>query len=390
MTNELNRPGRKFTDEELISIMKEHPEYSNRCIARHFGVDESTIRFRKKKLAKSGWSPEHNWTNTVPDGYKVSGVSQFVDGEGNVLRQWVKSSEDKERMLEIMKQSIQAMVDDLPKLKPVPINNNQINQDLMAVYPLGDPHVGMLAWEQECGDSWDLKIAEQVYCTIFNRVVKSTPSCDKAVIVNLGDFFHSDNMEAVTSRSGHHLDQDGRYAKMAQVGVKIIRQMITAALEHHKEVTVINCIGNHDDTGSLFLSILLKHVYENEPRVIIDDRPSPFHYVRHGKVLLGAHHGHTCKMDRLPGVMAADRYKDWGETEHRYWLTGHIHKSSVYKDELGGCSVESFRTLAAKDSFATYGGWRSGRNTQSIVYHKDLGEIERHTVDISYMQHIDK
>jgi hypothetical protein len=328
-------------------------------------------------------------THTVPDGFKVKGVSTYYSHNGAVVGQWVKSSIDKERMHELMVESIHAMVDDLPRVSPCdsPID---YNAQLMAVYPLGDPHIGMLAWADECGESWDLKIAETVYCTMFDRVVRGTPSCEKAVIVNLGDFFHSDNIEAVTSRSGHHLDQDGRYAKMVQVGVKIIRQMIATALQHHKEVHVINCIGNHDDTGSLFLSILLQHVYQDEPRVHIDSTPAPFHYVRHGKVLVGAHHGHTCKMERLPGVMAADRSKDWGETEFRYWLTGHIHKSSVYKDELGGCSVESFRTLAAKDSFATYGGWRSGRNTQSIVYHKDYGEVDRHIVDIRQFMQLDE
>ena len=86
-------------------------------------------------------------------------------------------------------------------------------------------------------------------------------------------------------------------------------------------------------------------------------------------------------MDRLPGVMAADKAKDWGETEFRYWLTGHIHHDS--KKEFPGVMVESFRTLAARDSYATAGGWRSGRDTKCIVYHKEYGEIERHSVNIN-------
>lgn len=47
---------------------------------------------------------------------------------------------------------------------------------------------------------------------------------------------------------------DGRYAKMIQVGVKVMRQCIESALAKHKTVRVINVIGNHDHTGAIRLS----------------------------------------------------------------------------------------------------------------------------------------
>ena len=117
----------------------------------------------------------------------------------------------------------------------------------------------------------------------------------------------------------------------------------------------------------------------NEPRVTIDQSPAAFNYFRHGKTLVGCHHGNTCKPDRLPGVMAADRAKDWGESEHRYWWIGHIHHQSV--QDYPGCSVESFPTLAAKDAWATSGGYRSARNMKCIVLHAEFGEVARQTVN---------
>ncbi|MEB0229171.1 oxidoreductase, partial [Pseudomonas sp. 5S1] len=72
----------------------------------------------------------------------------------------------------------------------------------------------------------------------------------------------------------------------------------------HARVRVCNVIGNHDETGAIWLSIALSHIYANEPRVQIDTSPAPFMYHEHGKVLIGMHHGHSCKPDRLPGVMA--------------------------------------------------------------------------------------
>lgn len=82
--------------------------------------------------------------------------------------------------------------------------------------------------------------------------------------------------------------------------------------------------------------------------------------------------------------MATDRAKDWGETEFRYLHTGHIHHDTM--KEYPGVKVESFRTLAAKDAYATWNGYRSGQDSKAIVYHRDFGEVERHTVNIAMVK----
>lgn len=351
-------------------------------IARKYSMDDGGLRKRIRRLAQQGFSPKHDFTKMVPDGYFVKGTSTQYDGEGNIRQQWVKSAIDAEQQMKLFKEALEAFKEDLPKVLPRTIyNEHLIDEELMAVYPLGDPHISMLAWEDECGHNWDLKIAEEIFCSVFDRVVKVAPPCKQAVIVNLGDYFHRDNMEGTTSRSGNHLDVDGRYAKMVRVGVKIIRQMIESALDRHETVRVINAVGNHDDTGALFLSVCLAHIYENEPRVLVDISPAPFHYVRFGKTLIGVHHGHTCKIDKLPGVMATDKPKDWGETEHRYWLTGHLHHSRL--QEYPGVTVEVFRTLAPNDAYATWGGYRSKQDTRCLVMHKEFGQVETHIVNIA-------
>ena len=79
--------------------------------------------------------------------------------------------------------------------------------------------------------------------------------------------------------------------------------------------------------------------------------------------------------------MAADRPKDWGETEFRYWYTGHIHRRSI--DEIsGGVTVETFRTLAPKDAWSASKGYRSGRDLNAIWLDKDFGEVLRTRVGI--------
>lgn len=375
----------KMADDELVADLKQG--LTTKDISRKYDVNERTVRRRKLALAAKGWSPEHDMTKECPDGYLVKGTSTLYDADGKVKSQWVKTHAEKESVyIESCKEAFIEFAQNLEQIKPMidkPLMRS--NMDLMSVYPLGDPHVGMLAWGEETGgDNWDLTVAEKILSEAYERVIMASPSSEKAVIINLGDFFHYDNQEGMTSRSKNILDRDGRYAKMVGVGLRIIRRMIYTALQHHTYVDVINVVGNHDETGALFLSLCLAHIYEKEPRVRIDTSPSLFHYIKFGKVLIGAHHGHTCKMDRLTHVMAADRYEDWGQTKYRYWLTGHIHSDN--KKEYPGCMVESFRTMAAPDAYAAGGGWRSGRDTKSLIYHKEYGEVERHIISLDLVK----
>jgi hypothetical protein len=196
----------------------------------------------------------------------------------------------------------------------------------------------------------------------------------------LGDFFHADNQQGVTARSGNALDVDTRKQRVMVIGVRIMTYLIDAVLKRHKQVTVINEIGNHDDESAYILSLILSAHYRDEPRVEIDLSPQTFHFYRFHKVFIGVTHGYQCKPDKLGQVMAADRAVEWGETEHRYWLVGHVHHSS--KKEVPGCVIESFRTLAAKDAWHAAAGYRSGRDMVRITYHKEFGEVGREIVGI--------
>lgn len=368
---------KKITDDELIDLLQSGVSVIQ--IARDRGIHVRTLRRRKAALVRRGLAPEHNMVNPVADGMKLARHSQYYDKDGVPRNRWVIATPDQERQQEMMREALEAMAADLPTLPRRRSAPKDLDKRLMACYPIGDAHIGMLSWPEETGEDWNLDLAEKIQCGAMARLVELSPACEKAVIINLGDFLHYDNMDGVTTRSGHALDTDGRYAKMARVAVLVMRQCIESALSKHKFVHVINVTGNHDDTGSLMLSVCLANIYQKEPRVTVDTAPAAFHYFRHGKTLVGCHHGHSCKPDRLPGVMAADRASDWGETTHRYWWIGHVHHQSV-KDHAG-VTVESFRTLAAKDAYAHWGGYRAPRDMKCIVLHEQHGEVARHTVN---------
>lgn len=363
---------------EYIDAIEKHG--SQQKAAQAMGLTRRTVdrgmETLRQKAALRGYSPAHDMTRTVPEGYKVKGVSTYYNSKGVAAGQWVKSTADAERQREMMQAACEAMAEDMPKLPAAPAPGATLGS-LLAVYPLGDPHVGMLSWGEETGADFDLRIAERDLCAAMAYLVQQAPAAKRAVIINLGDYFHADNMVGMTSRSGNVMDMDSRLPKMFRVGIKIMRQLIDSALKKHETVEVVNAIGNHDDVLAMVMSVMLANIYENEPRIIIHDQPTSRHYIQHGKVLIGVTHGHQTKDTELPGIMATERPKLWGNTQYRYFYRGHHHHDSL--KEYNGCIVEQFRTLAAGDAYAVSGGFLSGRDMKCIIHHSEYGEVARNT-----------
>tara|TARA_R110002074_G_scaffold208324_1_gene376926 strand:+ start:765 stop:1919 length:1155 start_codon:yes stop_codon:yes gene_type:complete len=340
---------------------------------------ERTLRRVRDYAALKGFAPEHGMTQTAPQGFSVRGTSTLYNTEtGEAKLQWVKTGQDADR-LELLREAALSCFEDVQPLPKIP-TPQRANKDLLAVYPMGDPHLGMLAIASEAGEDFDLKIGARELFAAVDRLVEIAPAAETAVILNLGDFFHSDSMENRTRRSGNALDVDTRWSKVLETGLEIMVRCVRRALEKHKRVIVRNNIGNHDEHTSIMLSIAMRSYFRENKRVEIDTSPNPFWYFRHGKCLLGSTHGDRTKPAALPEIMAADRSQDWGATDHRFWYTGHIHHQS--KHEFRACTVESFRTLASSDAWHHGQGYRSGRDMRCIVHHSEFGEIESHRVGV--------
>ena len=361
--------------EETISTV--NTEGSVAAAARKLGKPRSTIRDRVY-AAKRLYDLAPDWP-MPPDGFKTQGVSTLYNKQtGEPIIEWVKLSADAARQEEIFREVIDELTSTLPRLRPAPVPA-QTASSLMACYPVGDHHLGMLSWHEETGANYDLDIGERLLTGAMDQLVSATPSCDEAAVVFLGDFLHIDSFDTVTPTAKNQLDTDGRFPKMVRAAIRSMRYLIGAALEHHKKVRVIVEIGNHDLSSSIFLMECLANIYDEEPRLSVDTSPRHFHYFSFGKCLVGTHHGHGVKMDKLPLIMATDRAEEWGGAEYRYWWTGHIHTDRV--KDYAGCRVESFRILAPNDAWAENKGYRPQQDMKAIILHRDFGEVARHIVN---------
>jgi len=372
---------------EYMEAIEEHG--GGRKAAEVIGASSSAINQARRaviaKAVKQGYSPEHDYNHALPDGQKLRGISTYYDKDGKVRGQWVKGQEDRERQAEMMREAFEGFASQLPKALPVTPTQMDRSSSLMACYPVGDHHTGMLSWDKETGGDYDLLISEKLLTGAINELVSNAPACDEATLVFLGDFLHYDSFAAETPTSRNQLDADSRFPKMVRTGIRMMRYTVEQALTKHMHVRIIVEIGNHDLSCSIFLMECLMNVYENEPRVTVDTSPMHYHYFSFGKVLVGTHHGHGAKMTDLPLIMAHDQPKMWGEAKYRYWWTGHIHhdkqKNFFGTQDVQGTRVESFRILAPSDAWAAQKGYRPMQDMKCVVLHKEFGEVSRHTVN---------
>lgn len=313
--------------------------------------------------------------DNLPDGVKLRGTSTLTDlRTGETVLQWTKTTADEAAREAAMLAGIKAMAEKLPREKPR-MAPKRCLADLLNQYTITDYHLGMLAWGEETGADWDLKIAEDMLVRWFAAAIEQAPCAEVAVFAQLGDFLHWDGLEAVTPAHRHLLDADTRFQKLVRVAIRAIRRVIGLLLGKHERVIVVMAEGNHDPASSIWLREWLAAIYEDEPRVTVDVSPDPYYCVEHGETALFYHHGHKRKPADIDTVFAAKFREVFGRTKYAYAHLGHLHHVDVKETNL--MLVEQHRTLAAPDAYAARGGWLSGRDAQVITYSRRYGEVGR-------------
>lgn len=303
---------------------------------------------------------------------------------GEVYEVWEQQKPEAVAKAAAVREIFEAFAEPVTGMAPLLATPQGTDDDLLTLYPMGDPHFGLHCWGKETGEDFDLAEAERLTCAAIDRLVSLSPNSRQATLLNLGDFYHMNNQKNVTPQSGHQLDVDTRFRKVVRVGAKAMRWSILRLLEKHERVRVRNVRGNHDDEASLALEMALEAYFENDPRVEVDASPALFGFQRFGKVLLADCHGDTAKPADLPGVMMNDAREHISATEFWHWHCGHVHHDSL--KEYQGVIVETHRTLAPGDAWHRGRGYRAGRSMKSISYHREYGEVHRSTCDVSLLR----
>lgn len=315
---------------------------------------------------------------SVPDPKKIVKTSTLFDRDGQITAQWVMTKPEDVQRERLWREFADDLSKKIERADEIPMPRVSFDEAL-AVYPVGDHHVGMLAWAIETrDDSYDLKTSERMLSQAAQYLMRAAAPAKKALICIMGDFVHFDGFRPETPTNKHLLDADSRFPKVARTARRMVRHLIEAALNYHETVHVIWEPGNHDPVSSIWLMELLDAVFENNPRVVIDTHPGKFHYYEYGRNLVMTHHGdQRIKPTDLPLIMAADMPEAWGRTDHRLILTGHVHHES--RKDMRGAIFETVPVLIPNDAYAANAGYRSRRAMQVIILDAIDGEVERHT-----------
>lgn len=366
---------------EYIDAIELHG--SANAAAKTLGVSGGTIRNSIKKLKRKaairGHSPEHDMTRVAPEGFTVKGVSTYYNKDGEAAGQWVKTQQDGQKWFELLVETANGLAEEIPPAAAVPAPTlAPWTADLLQTYVLTDVHLGMLAWQEEGGQNWDLKIAERTIEKCFDMMVGMSPDADTCIIAQLGDWFHFDGLTPETSESGHVLDADSRFAKVIRAGNRLLRRLVARALQKHNKVVLLLAEGNHDPASSQWLQVLFQALFENEPRVDVIVSAKPYYAYEHGNVSLFFHHGHKRRGEKLAMVLAAEFRSLWGRTTKSYGHTGHLHHE--LEQAFPGIKMIQHPTLAARDAYAARGGFMGERQASAITYSAKYGEVSRNVV----------
>jgi len=380
---------KEFATERQCEIIDAVLKYGSQAkAATALGINsrglERTLKRAKEQAARQGWAPDHGMVNVAPEPFHIKGVSTLYDADGNKKAEWVKTNLKQQSQEAALQAFAEALAQDLPKYKPSPNKPIKDLPEQLTAYVIGDAHIGMKVTKERNGDSdWNLEIAERVTVGAIESLIKASGGSDTALMLDLGDFGHSDNLQNTTSSGQNHMDMDGDYGDSIAAQVRIYRRSIDLMLESHNKVVLMMVRGNHNSSTSRCMNIMLQAFYENEPRVEVLDNVHKFQHITYGNNLLVTHHGDRMKPQRAFEYAARSLAKEWG-CEHKAILMGHVHHSTSV--EIGGVLCETFQALPAGDAWHSDSGYGAKRTMSAIVYDKKHGEIQRHKVGISQLE----
>lgn len=313
---------------------------------RHSGMDIGTV--------KGGW---------IKTGKDENGISHSV--------RWTAPADDATTSLA---DSVRAAFEGMDRAVPVPAPAHA-DDDLLTIYPIADAHIGMMAWGKETGEAYKTDIAVARLKSWMGKAVAASPASGRAVILDVGDLTHADDQKNQTPQSKHILDVDTRHFRTIDATIAALAHVTDAALQKHKQVTVIILPGNHNPTAYMVILFAMFERYANEPRVTVRKEPGEFWVEEFGVNMVAAHHGDKAPPQRLVLWMADDHAAIWGRTLHRFLWTGHKHHTKA--EDIGGVQWEQLRALTAKDAYAASNAYSARAQLQAITLHRTEGEIIR-------------
>lgn len=288
--------------------------------------------WRVKNYVVNKWDVT-SWKEGYPDTRQNFQVKAWLERNTKAVRETIVG--------EIFQQMVKDYKPPVSNIIPKTLSNIVIPEDpdeknLLEI-SIFDLHIGKLAWCGETFENYDVKIARERFLISIKKLLKRASGFQYSrILFPVGnDFFNSDTMFNTTTK-GTQQDEDLRWQKTFNVGVRLLVDAINLLKQTGVPVDVVVIPGNHDFERSYYMGAYLEAWFKSDATVNINNGASPRKYYRFGSVLLGLTHGGEEKEASLPMLMATDIESKpmWSETKFHEWHLGHIHRKRIVKYEI--------------------------------------------------------
>lgn len=177
---------------------------------------------------------------------------------------------------------------------------------------------------------------------------------NKVVIMNAGDFFHSDDMFSSRTIAGTVLETVDmvRAVNNAKTFMDVV---FKSALENANEVEYQYVAGNHSSFEYFFNEYLI--VKYPEATIVQHNELSTAFML--DNVLIALAHGHKIKKNNLSQVISFEHRELWGRASEVHCFTGHYHQ--LESQSLNGVIVHQLGTPKKADTYERQNGWIASR-----------------------------
>lgn len=273
------------------------------------------------------------------------------------------------------------------KIDPTKKSNDEFAGEI-ALY---DTHFGKFAWGKETMQgNWDNDIAKRVYLKGceggLNHITRYNPS--KIFFVLGNDFMHAENISATTPMSGNHLEVDGRFPKIASMAMQTIIEAINMC-RSVAPVEIKWIPGNHDQTSSFWLSLIMDAYYKNDKYITVDNTPSHKKATLWGNLLVSWIHNAAGRRQMASVNMIPQLWPElWSKSIYRELHVGHHHKKNQTKiipiETVGGTVIRQIPALSRIDYWHADNLFMDAVPAgESLLWSKKDGVVAHYTTNIN-------
>lgn len=248
---------------------------------------------------------------------------------------------------------------------------------------LFDAHFGKLAWREETGEDYDLKIAEARVKEAIQKLLTRINLNDVGrILFPVGnDLINVDNRNNMTT-AGTPQDTDARFMKI----IKAVRRILIEIINDLSQIAPVDVLivpGNHDTSSAFMMGEILEAFFHNNERIYVDNSPKLRKYYQFGKNAFQLTHGNEEKHTELGLIFATEEPKLWADTEYRFVQLGHLHKKKetryVSVDTHHGLTIQILPSLSGTDAWHYKKGYGGLKQAKAFLYDMTDGLIGEFT-----------